>query len=135
MTYIDCFLVPVRRENKAAYEELARISEAVTKEFGALRVLDCWLDESGPEASSYHATDARHASESYSGFAAAAGSRSGEAVAISVVEWPSKQARDVGMEKLTSDPRMQFQDRPPVFDGKRLIAGGFKPIRGGDHGA
>ena len=50
---------------------------------------------------------------------------------MSSVEWPSKAARDAGMDKLTGDPRMQFQDRPPVFDGKRLIAGGFKPIQAG----
>jgi uncharacterized protein YbaA (DUF1428 family) len=32
------------------------------------------------------------------------------------------------MEKVTSDPRMQFRDRPPAFDGRRLIAGGFVPM-------
>lgn len=32
------------------------------------------------------------------------------------------------MEKVTRDPRMRFQDRPPVFDGSRLIAAGFKSM-------
>lgn len=86
MSYIDCYLVPVPRENKAAYEALARISSAVVKEYGALRVLECWLDESGPEASSYHAADARLESESYGSFVRAAGAREGETVVISFVE-------------------------------------------------
>jgi uncharacterized protein YbaA (DUF1428 family) len=32
------------------------------------------------------------------------------------------------MEKVTSETRMQFADRPPVFEGQRLIAGGFLPM-------
>jgi uncharacterized protein YbaA (DUF1428 family) len=32
MSYIDCFLAPVPRANKAAYEELARLSAKVVKE-------------------------------------------------------------------------------------------------------
>jgi uncharacterized protein YbaA (DUF1428 family) len=32
------------------------------------------------------------------------------------------------MDKFTSDPRMQFQDMQPTFDGKRLIAAGFRPM-------
>jgi hypothetical protein len=66
------YLAPVPRTNKVAYEELARISAKVIKEYGALRVVECWIDESGPEASSYHATDARLASEEYSNFRGAA---------------------------------------------------------------
>lgn len=29
------------------------------------------------------------------------------------------------MQKVIADPRMQFRDRPSVFDGTRLIVGGF----------
>lgn len=128
MAYLDCYLVPVPRENKADYEELARVSAGILEELGALRILECWLDESGPEASSYHATEVCSNTVNYGNFFNAAGARPGETVVISYVEWPSKEARDVGMQKLTSDPRMQFLDRPPVFDGRRLIAGGFQPM-------
>lgn len=47
---------------------------------------------------------------------------------VSFVEWPDKATRDAGMEKVTRDPRIQFHDRPAVFDGQRLIAAGFKPM-------
>ncbi|AFY60072.1 DUF1428 domain-containing protein [Synechococcus sp. PCC 6312] len=128
MTYIDFYLVPVPCENKSAYEELARISAQVVKEYGALCVVECWLDESGPDVSSYHSVGARQESEEYGSFVRAAGAGKGETVVLSFVEWPDKSTRDIGMAKVTSDPRMQFQDRPPVFDGKRLIASGFKPM-------
>lgn len=128
MSYIDCFLAPVPRANKAAYEELARISAQVVKEHGALNVVECWLDEGGPEAASYHGVEARQPDVAYGSFAAAAGARPGETVVLSYIEWPDKATRDAGMAKVTSDPRMQFGDRPPAFDGRRLIAAGFMPM-------
>ncbi len=128
MTYIDFYLAPVPRENRGAYEELARISAQVAKECGALRVMESWLDEAGPEASSYHGEEARRESEAYGNFVSAAGASANETVALSCIEWPDKASRDAGMAKLTSDPRMQFTDRPPAFDGRRLIAGGFTPM-------
>jgi uncharacterized protein YbaA (DUF1428 family) len=128
MIYIDCYLVPVPRENKAAYEELARVSAQVVKEYGALRVVECWLDESGPDASSYHGEEARLESKEYGSFGRATGAGKHETVVLSYVEWPDKATRDAGMEKVTSDPRMQFQDQPSAFDGRRLIAAGFKPM-------
>ena len=128
MPYFDFFLVPVPRENKSAYEELARISAVVVQESGALSVTECWLDESGPEASSYHATEARLDSEHYGNFYKAAGANAGETVVISYIEWPDKATRDSGMERVTSDPRMQFEGLPPTFEGRRLIAGGFNPM-------
>ena len=73
MSYIDCFLAPVPRANKAAYEELARISAQVLREHGALSVVECWLDESGPDASSYHGATARQAEADYGSFSTAAG--------------------------------------------------------------
>lgn len=128
MPYFDCYRLPVPRCNRAAYEELARLCEAVAKEYGALQVVECWLDESGPDAATYHATAVRQESAAYGTFRQAASAREDEAVVISVVEWADKPARDRGMQRLTDDPRMQLQAKPAVFDGRRLIAGGFKPM-------
>ena len=44
MPYLDCYLVPVPRANRAAYEALARLSATAVKEHGALRMLECWAD-------------------------------------------------------------------------------------------
>lgn len=128
MTYLDFYLVPVHIENKAAYEELARASAQVLREYGAIRVVECWLDESGPEAATFHSLEARLESGQYRTFVEAAGAGRGETVVLSFVEWPDKATRDRGLEKVTSDPRMQFENLPPTFDGKRLIAAGFRPM-------
>ena len=128
MSYIDCYLAPVPINNKAAYEELARISQNVLREYGASRVMECWLDNSGPDASSYHGTRARLDEQYYGSFLQAAGARESETVVMSFVEWPDKATRDSGMEKVTRDPRMQFEGQPPAFDGSRLIAAGFVPM-------
>lgn len=90
MTYIDCFIAPVSHANKEAYEELAQISAKVVKENGALRVVECWLDEFGPDASSYHSTEARLDSNEYSSFTSAAGAGTGETVVMSYIEWPDQ---------------------------------------------
>lgn len=128
MSYIDCYLAPVPRVNKTAYEALAQLSAQVAKEYGALRVVESWLDDSGPEASSYHGETTRERTAQYGSFMAAAGADANETLVFSWIEWPDKATRDIGMAKLTSDPRMQFTDMDPVFDGARLIAAGFIPM-------
>ncbi|MES2843319.1 MAG: DUF1428 domain-containing protein [Pseudomonadota bacterium] len=128
MKYVDCYLVPVPLANKAAYQQMAVLSAEVVKEHGALRTMECWLDEGGPEASTYHGETARRSEFQYSSFSKAAGVGEGETLVMSWVEWPDKAARDAGMAKVTSDPRMQFEGQAPVFDGSRLIAGGFLPM-------
>ena len=128
MTYIDCFLAPVPRANRTQYEKLARISSDVVREYGALRVVECWLDENGPDASTYHAESARESADRYRTFAYAAGAGDDETVVMSWVEWPDERTRNEGMAKVTADPRMQFDVQEAVFDGLRLIAGGFRPM-------
>jgi uncharacterized protein YbaA (DUF1428 family) len=128
VNYIDCYLAPVPRAKRAAYEALAQIAARVVMEHGALRIVECWLDESGPDASSYHGEAARRVSEEYAHFESAAGAARDETVVLSFIEWPDRAARDAGMAKVTCDPRMQFQDRVPAFDGRRLLAAGFKPM-------
>lgn len=128
MHCFDCYLAPVPAANRAAYEKLAAISATVLQECGALRVTECWLDAAGPDASAYHADSARLDAAAYGDFARAAGAQGDETVVLSWVEWPDKATRDAGMARVTRDPRMKFDDQPPVFDGRRLIAGGFVPM-------
>ncbi|MDO9475748.1 MAG: DUF1428 family protein [Pseudohongiella sp.] len=87
-----------------------------------------WICDRFVTSSSYHGKEAKLDSKEYGSFTGAAGAGNGETVVISYIEWPDKETRDKGMERVTSDPRMQFQDRPPAFDGKRLIAAGFNPM-------
>lgn len=134
MEYVDSFLVPVARSKEAAYRRLAERAAAVLKKHGALRVVECWIDEADVVPREFfHASDARPSlerkdQEASSGFRAAAGARVGEAVVLSWVEWPSKAARDRGMKLAMEDPGMQFSEEEQVFEGNRLIASGFVAI-------
>ena len=51
-----------------------------------------------------------------------------ETVVFSWIIWPSRNVRDQGMKKVMSDPRLQRENNPMPFDGKRMIYGGFEMI-------
>ena len=112
-TYLDGYVLPVPKANKDAYRELAQKMTDVFKEFGALRVVEAWSDDT-PDGSK---TDYNRATLK----------KDDEAVVYSWIEWPDKATRDAGWEKMMKDERMQKQEQPP-FDGQRMMWGGFAPI-------
>ena len=112
MGYLDGMLVAVPAANQAAYEKLAAKHAAIFREFGATRVVEAW----GDDVPDGKITD----------FKGAVKAKDGEVVVYCWVEWPSKEARDAGWEKIMSDPRMNEDEMP--FDGQRMIYGGFRPI-------
>ena len=54
--------------------------------------------------------------------------RESETVVFSWILWPSREARDKGMEEVMADPRMQPDDIDIPFDGKRMIMGSFEVL-------
>lgn len=114
MHYVDGFVVAVPAANKEAYKQLAAKTAPLFKEFGALRIVECWADDV-PDGK---LTDFRMAVKA----------EEDEEVVFSWIEYPSKEARDEANRKMMSDPRMKaFGDTMP-FDGKRMIYGGFIPL-------
>ncbi len=114
MKYVDGYLVAVPAKNKEAYRAMATKAAAVFKEFGALRVVECW----GDEVPKGKVTD----------FQGAVKAKDDEVVVFSWCEWPSKEVRDAGMKKVMEDPRMQPDWANTPFDGQRMIFGGFVPL-------
>jgi len=114
MTYIDGFVIAVPTANKQKFIAHATEGDSVFIEFGATRVLECWGDDV-PEGT---VTDFRRAVQA----------KDDETVVFSWIEWPDKQTRDGGMQKVMADPRMQPDANPMPFDGKRLVYGGFSPV-------
>jgi uncharacterized protein YbaA (DUF1428 family) len=112
MTYVDGFVIPVMNDKKDEYRNVAQTFWTMLKEFGALRVVECW----GDDVPDGKVTDFRRA----------VAAQSGESVVFSWVEWPSKETRDAAHAKMQDDPRMK--DLPMPFDGKRMIFGGFAPM-------
>lgn len=113
MTYIEGFVIPVPADKKQAYRDLAAQVAPMFKEFGALRIVECW----GDDVPDGKVTD----------FKGAVKAEPGENIVFSWIVWPSKEVRDEGNKKLMADERM----KPPAdgvmpFDGKRMIMGGFR---------
>ena len=115
--YVDGIIAPVPTANRDAYRAMAERVDRLLMEFGALRAFDGW----GDDVPVGKVTDLRRAVLA----------QDSETVAFSVIEWPSKDARDAGWGKLMADPRMQAAGAQMPFDGKRMILGGFIPLLDG----
>lgn len=136
MTSVDGYLTPVRRDLREAYTAFSNRVAAVYLDHGALRVVDCWPDDRTQEQASFHAEDARDAldpgdavDQAPRTFPDVVGVRQGEVVVVSWVEWPDRATRNTGLDAALADPRVQPRpDEPRLFEGRRLIAGGFTAI-------
>ncbi len=116
MAYVDGFIVPVPRDKKEAYREMAERVAPLFREHGATGLVECW----GDDLPRGKVTD----------FFMAVKAGEDENVVFSWIQWPSKAARDAGWEKIMADERMKPQGDMP-FDGQRMFWGGFEPIVGG----
>jgi uncharacterized protein YbaA (DUF1428 family) len=114
MGYIDGFVAAVPTANRDLYRKHAEAAAAVFKEFGALKVVECWGDDV-PEGK-------------LTSFTMAVKRQPEETVVFSWILWPSRARRDEAWKQVMSDPRMQPDRNPMPFDGKRLIYGGFEVI-------
>ncbi len=114
MSYVDGFVLAVPAANKEAYRKMAAAAGPLFKEFGAIRMVECWGDD---------VPDGQHTD-----FRRAVKAEDGEVVVFSWIEYPSKEVRDAANQKMMNDPRMKEWGQQMPFDGKRMIFGGFVPI-------
>ncbi|MFH0265427.1 DUF1428 domain-containing protein [Vibrio rumoiensis] len=114
MSYVDGFVVAVPTENKEKYIKHATLAAEMFKDFGALQVVEAWGEEV-PEGE-------------VTSFPMAVKAKQDETIVFSWVVWPSKESRNAGWQKMMNDPRMDPENNPMPFDGKRLIYGGFNMI-------
>ena len=114
MAYIDGFVAAVPTKNKDIYKKHSENMAGVFKEYGATKLVECWGDDV-PEGK-------------VTSFPMAVKCKADETVVFSWILWPSRKARNEGMEKVMADPRMDHKKNPMPFDGKRMIYGGFEVI-------
>lgn len=121
MAYIQGFVIPVPRDRKEAYRQMAIDFAPYFEGHGAMRTVEGWGDDvpRGETTDMYGAVNAE----------------AGENVVFSWVEWPSKQAWQSAHKAIGEDETMQ----PPAdmpFDPARMIYAGFEPLgEAGDGGA
>jgi uncharacterized protein YbaA (DUF1428 family) len=118
MSYIDGFVIAVPKGNRQKFIDHANMADGIFIEMGATRVVECWADD----VPSGETTDFRMAVKA----------TEDEDVVFSWIEWPDKATRDAGMARMMApdfkDPRMDPEQNPMPFDGKRMIYGGFAPV-------
>ena len=114
MSYVDGFVAAVPTTSKSKYIEYAKDMSVVFKDHGALKVIENWGDDV-PDGE-------------VTSFPMAVKCEKDETVVFSWVIWPSKEVRDAGWKAMMDDPRMNPEQNPMPFDGKRLIYGGFENI-------
>jgi uncharacterized protein YbaA (DUF1428 family) len=112
MPYVDSFVLAVPKENMDAYKEMARKAGAVWMEHGALSYVECVGDDvpHGEITSVPRAVQAKD----------------DEIVIFSWATYRDRATRDAVMKKVMDDPRMKGEEYKTVFDGKRMIFGGFE---------
>ncbi|MCU5775539.1 DUF1428 family protein [Erwiniaceae bacterium BAC15a-03b] len=113
MNYVDGFVLAVPAVNKEAYRQMTTRFAPLLKEYGAIRVVECWGDDV-PEGK-------------FTDFRGAVKAQEDEVVVFSWIEYPSKQVRDEANHKMMADPRIKEMGEMP-FDGQRMIYGGFAPL-------
>jgi uncharacterized protein YbaA (DUF1428 family) len=113
MGFVDGTLLAIPRANEAAYRAWAEQLGPLFRKHGATRLVDAWGNDLPPGK----LTD----------FQGAVKATDEETVVLSWVEWPSKAARDEAWPKIMSE-EAGMPSGKDLFDGKRMIFGGFEPI-------
>lgn len=116
MSYVDGFVVPVPKQNLAAYRRLARKAGKVWCEHGALEYVECVADDVKPGK--------------VTSFPQAVKLKADEVVVFSWIVYRNRRDRDRIMQRVMADPRLADSMDPKrlPFDGRRMFWGGFKPM-------
>jgi uncharacterized protein YbaA (DUF1428 family) len=114
MSYVDGFVVPVKKNRIEDYRALAEKAGKLWKRHGALQYVECLADDvkTGEVTS----------------FPLAVKLEPDEVVAFSWIVYKSREDRDRINKLVMEDPSMQMDPSTLPFDLKRMIMGGFKPV-------
>ncbi|MBC7768683.1 MAG: DUF1428 family protein [Phycisphaerales bacterium] len=112
--YVDGFVLAVPKQNLDAYKNMAKAAGDMWKEYGAISYVECVADDVPyGEVTS---------------FPRAVQAKDDEIVVFSWATYKDRQSRDEVMKNVMADPRMKSEEFKHVFDGKRMIFGGFEPF-------
>lgn len=114
MAYVDGFVIAVPKANLEAYREIARKAGEVWMEHGAKAYVECVGD------------DVPYGQ--LTSFPRAVQAREDETVVFSWIVYGSRAERDAINAKVMADERLKHGPEAEVFDGKRLVYGGFETI-------
>lgn len=126
MTYVDGFVIPVKKSDLAQYRKMARRGAEIWTDHGALDYKECVADDLVAVVPDETGKGSRKVP---SLFPKIAGVKRGETVVFSYITYRSKAHRDAVNKKVFADPRMQqFDPADMPVDMKRMATAGFKSI-------
>lgn len=115
MSYFDFFIFPLPPENEQEYKGQIAIFVEVMKDYG----LSYYCEAKANDVPHGEVTD----------FYRAVAAQGNETVVCGFGIWPDKATRDRAWAESTKDPRFaQMDAHQRLFDGKRMVYGGFEPI-------
>lgn len=116
MTYVDGFVLPIKKKNIATYKKMAQEGKKLWKKYGALDYKECVGNDLKNKWSLP--------------FPKMVKPKTDETVVFSFIVFKSKAHRNAVNKKVMNDPIMneKFKDKPMPFDMKRMAYGGFKTI-------
>lgn len=115
MTYVDGFVLPVRKDRIEDYKKMAELGRTVWMDHGALS----YVEAMGDDVPLGEVTS----------FPRAVQANDDEVCFFSFITYESREKRDEINAKVMADPRMKMDDGfQSPFDMKRMIFGGFKAV-------
>ena len=114
--YVDGFVVPVPKNQLAAYRRMAQKSGRIWLEHGALEFVECVADDVKPGK--------------VTSFPQSVKLKPTETVVFAYITYSSRAHRDRVNKKVMADPRLKDMMDPKSmpFDAKRMFWGGFKVL-------
>jgi uncharacterized protein YbaA (DUF1428 family) len=121
MTYVDGFVIPVKKSEIGQYRKMARLGAKVWMEHGALDYKECVADDL-----SALQPDGSRAPSLFPDLVRA---KRGETVVFSYIVYRSKAHRDAVNKRVFSDPRITGLDPADMpVDMGRMATAGFKTL-------
>lgn len=117
MSYVDGFVLPIKKENVGAYTEIAGKMSKIWVEHGALEYKECVLEDS---------TECEWCIT----FNQLAQPKEEETIVFAYIVYKDRAHRDAVNAKVMEDPRVKDACDPEnsPFDCKRMAYSGFKSI-------
>jgi alkaline phosphatase len=121
MSYVDGFVIPIKKKNVAAYKKMAEWGAKTWKKYGALEYFECVGD------------DLKIKKGMGQSFPKLAKIKKGETVVFSYVVYKSRAHRDEVNKKVMKEMNnpentKKYANMPMPFDMKRFAYGGFKVL-------
>ena len=115
MTYVDGFVIPVKKSKVAAYKKMAAIGKRIWMKHGALQYFEC-------------AGDDLAGMPGCGTFKKMAKLKPTETVFFSFIVYKNKAHRDAVNKLVMAEMMKQKMPTTMPFDMKRMVFGGFKTL-------